>query len=115
MILLDVLMRGDMDNSDMNLYWDSWDRHHLRTGTSPRPIRSRPTRCSVPLENSIPYHNNNNLDSDILAQASSVTSLTSTSPPCTPLLLRQGCGKYKKYFLFNIFFFHRYFIILKIS
>ncbi|EZA49190.1 kinase suppressor of Ras 2 isoform X2 [Ooceraea biroi] len=89
---MDVLARGDMDNSDMNLYWDSWDRHHLRTGASPRPIRSRPTRCSVPSEDSIPYHNNNNLNSDILAQASSVTSLTSTSPPCTPLLLRQGCG-----------------------
>ncbi|XP_012225443.1 kinase suppressor of Ras 2 isoform X2 [Linepithema humile] len=88
----DVLLRGDMDNSDMNLYWDSWDRHHLRTGASPRPIRSRTTRCSVPSEDSIPYHNNNNLNSDILAQASSVISLMSTSPPCTPPLPRQGYG-----------------------
>lgn len=92
---MDVLLRGDMDNSDMNLYWDSWDswdRHHLRTGASPRPARSRTTRCSVPSEDSIPYHNNNNLNSDILAQASSVTSLLSTSPPSTPLLQRPGCG-----------------------
>nr|XP_012147186.1 PREDICTED: kinase suppressor of Ras 2 isoform X7 [Megachile rotundata] len=92
---MDVLLRGDMDNSDMNLYWDSWDswdRHHLRTGASPRPARSRTTRCSVPSEDSIPYHNNNNLNSDILAQASSVTSLSSTSPPSTPLLQRPGCG-----------------------
>ncbi|XP_032674080.1 kinase suppressor of Ras 2 isoform X1 [Odontomachus brunneus] len=90
---IDVLVRGDMENNDMNLYWDSWDRHQLRTGASPRPIRSRTTRCSVPSEDSIPYHhNNNNLNSDILAQASSVSSLTSTSPPCTPLLSRQGYG-----------------------
>lgn len=78
----------------MNLYWDSWDRHHLRTGASPRPVRSRTTRCSVPSEDSIPYHNNNNnLNSDILAQASSITSLSSTSPPSTPLLQRSGRGK----------------------
>nr|XP_033321768.1 kinase suppressor of Ras 2 isoform X2 [Megalopta genalis] len=87
---MDVLLKGDMDNSDMNLYWDSWDRHHLRTGASPRPARSRATRCSIPSED-IPYHNNNNnLNSDILAQASSVTSLSSTSPPSTPLLQRSG-------------------------
>lgn len=92
-ICLDVLLKGDMDNSDMNLYWDSWDRHHLRTGASPRPARSRTTRCSVPSEDSIPYHNNNNLNSDILAQASSVTSLLSASPPSTPLLQRSGRGK----------------------
>ncbi|XP_017882499.1 kinase suppressor of Ras 2 isoform X2 [Ceratina calcarata] len=90
---MDVLLKGDMDNSDMKLYWDSWDRHHLLTGASPKPARSRATRCSVPSEDSIPYHNNNNnLNSDILAQASSVTSLSSTSPPTTPLLQRPGCG-----------------------
>ncbi|XP_076626206.1 kinase suppressor of ras isoform X3 [Colletes latitarsis] len=90
---MDVLLRGDMDNSDMNLYWDSWDRHHVRTGASPRPARCRTTRCSVPSEDSIPYHNNNNnLNSDILAQASSITSLSSTSPPSTPLLQRLGRG-----------------------
>ncbi|KAM0728626.1 Kinase suppressor of Ras 1 [Formica fusca] len=88
----DVLIRGDMENSDMNLYWDSWDRHHLRTRASPRPIRSRTTRSSVPSEDSIPYHNNNNLNSNILAQASSVISLMSTSPPCTPLSQRQKYG-----------------------
>lgn len=100
--LSDVLIRGDMENSDMNLYWDSWDRHHLRTRASPRPIRSRITRSSVPSEDSIPYHNNNNLNSNILAQASSVISLMSTSPPCTPLSQRQKYGKYEiKSYLFN--------------
>ncbi|CAL7947575.1 unnamed protein product [Xylocopa violacea] len=90
---MEVLLKGDIDNSDMNLYWDSWDRHHLRTGASPRPARSRTTRCSVPSEDSIPYHNNNNnLNSDTLAQASSVTSLSSISPPSTPLLQRTGRG-----------------------
>ncbi|XP_078045030.1 kinase suppressor of ras isoform X2 [Augochlora pura] len=96
---MDVLLKGDMDNSDMNLYWDSWDRHHLRTGASPRPARSRATRCSIPSEDSIPYHNNNNnLNSDILAQASSVTSLSSTSPPSTPLLQRSGRDAYQVLF-----------------
>ncbi|XP_011500487.1 PREDICTED: kinase suppressor of Ras 2 [Ceratosolen solmsi marchali] len=86
---MDVLVRGDMENNDMNLYWDSWDRHHVRSGASPRPIRSRITRSSVPSEDSIPYHNNNNFNSEILAQASSVVSLSSsTSPPSTPLLLK---------------------------
>jgi kinase suppressor of Ras 2 len=78
-----------MENSDMNLYWDSWDRHHVRSGASPRPIRSRVTRSSVPSEDSIPYHNNNNFNSEMLAQSSSVVSLSSsTSPPSTPLLLK---------------------------
>ncbi|KAJ8679733.1 hypothetical protein QAD02_015520 [Eretmocerus hayati] len=87
---MDALSRGDIDDSDMNLYWDSWDRHHMRTGASPRPMRSRVTRTSVPSEDSIPYHNNNNNNNshgDILAQASSVPSLSSsTSPPSTPSL-----------------------------
>lgn len=90
---LDALIRGDIDNSDMNLYWDSWDRNHLQSGPSPRPIRSRTTRSSVPSEDSIPYHNNNNnnFNNDRLAQASSVVSLsTSSSPPTTPLLKGQG-------------------------
>lgn len=92
---VDVLLKGDMDNSDMNLYWDSWDRHNMRSGPSPRPVRSRTTRCSVPSEDSIPYNNNNNnnnLNSGILAQSTSVTSLTSTSPPSTPLLTRLNRG-----------------------
>ncbi|XP_012273122.1 kinase suppressor of Ras 2 isoform X2 [Orussus abietinus] len=88
---MDVLLRGDMDNSEMNLYWDSWDRHHVRSGPSPRPIRSRTTRSSVPSEDSIPYHNNNfSVNSNTMMQAASVISLSSTSPPTTPLLSRHG-------------------------
>ncbi|XP_029158125.1 kinase suppressor of Ras 2 isoform X2 [Nylanderia fulva] len=89
---MDVLIRGEKENNDMKLYWDSWDRHHLRTGASPRPIRSRTTRSSVPSEESFQYNNNNNLNSATLAQTSSVISLTSTSPPSTPLLQRQKYG-----------------------
>lgn len=84
-----------MDNSEMNLYWDSWDRHHIKSGPSPRPLRSRASRSSVPSEDSIPYNNNNNnFNSDMLAQASSVASLSSsTSPPSTPLSLKNH-GEY---------------------
>ncbi|XP_043272941.1 kinase suppressor of Ras 2 [Venturia canescens] len=88
---IDVLLRDDMENSDMNLYWDSWDRHHLRSGPSPRPVRSRVTRVSVPTEDSIPYqnNNNNNSNSETLGQASSIICLAASSPPLTPLLGRQ--------------------------
>lgn len=86
-------MREDVETCNMDLYWDSWDKHHLRTGASPRPVRSRATRCSVPSKDSIPYQNNNNLNSDILAQPSSVML---PSPPRTPPLLKQRCGEYRK-------------------
>ncbi|CAG5089480.1 Similar to Ksr1: Kinase suppressor of Ras 1 (Mus musculus), partial [Cotesia congregata] len=81
---IDVLLEGDKD-TDMNLYWDSWDRHQLRSGPSPRPVRSRTTRSSVPSEDSIPYHNNINVNNDILSQSSSIICLTN-SPPSTPRL-----------------------------
>lgn len=72
-----------MDNNDMNLYWDSWDRHTIRAA-----------RCSVASEDSILLPNKDDKKSDPLAPASSVKSLPSTSPPRTPLLNRHGCGKY---------------------
>ncbi|KAG8036042.1 hypothetical protein G9C98_004621, partial [Cotesia typhae] len=81
---IDVLLEGDKD-TDMNLYWDSWDRHQLRSGPSPRPVRSRTTRSSVPSEDSIPYHNNINVNNDLLSQSSSIICLTN-SPPSTPRL-----------------------------
>ena len=97
-----------MDNSELKLYWDSWDRHHLRSGPSPRPLRSLGTRSSVPSEDSIPYNNNNNnnnLNSDTLAQASSVISISSnTSPPSTPHLTMPGHRKF--YLAFFAFIFH---------
>ncbi|XP_015111419.1 kinase suppressor of Ras 2 [Diachasma alloeum] len=93
---IDVLLQrgGDESGEMLNLYWDSWDRHHLRGGTSPRPVRSRATRRSIPSDDSIPYNNNNNNNDnnnfpETLAQASSIISLT-TSPPSTPVLLRQA-------------------------
>uniref|UniRef100_A0A0C9R1F0 KSR2_0 protein n=1 Tax=Fopius arisanus TaxID=64838 RepID=A0A0C9R1F0_9HYME len=89
---IDVLLqRGDETGEMMNLYWDSWDRHHLRGGTSPRPVRSRNTRRSIPSDDSISYNNNN--FSDTLEQASSIISLT--SPPSTPVLLRQAAAGVK--------------------
>lgn len=76
-----------MNNSDMNLYWDSWDRPSMKSGPSPRILRSRTPRSSVPSEDSIPYfnNNNNNFHNNVIAQSSSVVSLSSTSPPITPL------------------------------
>lgn len=75
----------------MNLYWDSWDRHHLR---------SRDMRSSVPSEDSILYHNNNNNFNDILAQPTSILSLSLTSstssPPSTPPSSKQSQGKFLK-------------------
>ncbi|XP_057320435.1 kinase suppressor of Ras 2 [Microplitis mediator] len=90
---IDVLLEGDKE-TDMNLYWDSWDRHHLRSGPSPRPVRSRTTRSSVPSEDSIPYHNNINVNNDLLSQSSSIICLTS-SPPSTPLLSKQARANVK--------------------
>ncbi|XP_063984485.1 kinase suppressor of Ras 2 [Diachasmimorpha longicaudata] len=99
---IDVLLQrdgGDETGEMMNLYWDSWDRHHLRSGTSPRPARSRTTRRSIPSDDSIPYNNNNNNNdnnnfaSETLEEASSIMSLA-TSPPSTPVLLRQAAVKY---------------------
>lgn len=96
----DVLLKGDMENSEMNLYWDSWDRHHMRSGPSPRSLRPRDPRIFTPSEDSIPYNinnnfNNNNLNSDVLVQASSVNSLLSNaSPPSTPPLVNQGQSEF---------------------
>ncbi|XP_014211484.1 kinase suppressor of Ras 2 isoform X2 [Copidosoma floridanum] len=83
---MDALVRGDID-SDMNLYWDSWNIPNVKSGPSPRPIRTRVPRSSVPSEDSIPYSNNknNNFYTHALGQSSSVVSLSSTSPPVTPL------------------------------
>lgn len=64
-LLLDVFIRENAEMDDMDLYWDSWDKHQLRTGASPRPVRSRATPSSV----------------------------MSPSPPRTPPLLKQRCGK----------------------
>uniref|UniRef100_A0ABD2XN80 Kinase suppressor of Ras 2 n=1 Tax=Trichogramma kaykai TaxID=54128 RepID=A0ABD2XN80_9HYME len=92
---IDVLYKGEIDNSDMNLYWDSWTQQQIKSNPSPRPIRCRVTRSSVPSEDSIPYNNNNNFNSDALAQSSSVASLsTSTSPPSTPLNIKNQGSKY---------------------
>ncbi|XP_043464776.1 kinase suppressor of Ras 2 [Leptopilina heterotoma] len=97
---MDVLLKGDMENSEMNLYWDSWDRHHMRSGPSPRSLRPRDPRIFTPSEDSIPYNinnnfNNNNLNSDVLVQASSVNSLLSNaSPPSTPPLVNQAGVKF---------------------
>lgn len=93
MFLLDILMQGDIENNDMNLYWDSWDSYHLRKEICPRPILSRSARCSIPSENSIPYHNNN----DVLPP----TSLILSSPPRIPSLSKQECGKYEGKVLFK--------------
>ena len=88
-LFLDVVKRGDND-ADMVLYWDSWDRHHtLKVGLSPRTIRARASRASVPSEESLGY-NNNNKGGAIIPPSSSVSSISSLNahsvlgPPLTP-------------------------------
>ncbi|KAJ8923037.1 hypothetical protein NQ315_001585 [Exocentrus adspersus] len=94
----DVLKRGDKDTSDMNLYWDSWDRHHqLKGGLSPRPGRSRAARASVPSEESLLLNNNNRGGANIppSSSVSSINSLNAQSvlgPPLTPPGLNRGKG-----------------------
>lgn len=65
----------------MILYWDSWDRH-----------KSFHPETRGPTEEGIPYHNNNNFHDSSLSQACSVISLSSTSPPSTPLLSKLSNG-----------------------
>nr|XP_023017146.1 kinase suppressor of Ras 2 isoform X1 [Leptinotarsa decemlineata] len=94
----DVLKRGDKDNSDMLLYWDSWDRHHqLKGGLSPRPARSRAARASVPSEDSLILNNNNNRGGANIPPSSSVSSINSLNAQCVlgPPLTPPGQGKGK--------------------
>lgn len=98
-----MLRRGEKDDTDMSLYWDSWDRHHtLKTaGLSPRIGRSRATRASVPSEESIAGYNNNNrgIGSGNIPPSSSVSSISSLNtthcvlgPPLTPPPQARGKG-----------------------
>ncbi|KAG5343977.1 KSR1 Kinase, partial [Acromyrmex heyeri] len=82
----DILIRGGTEKNDSDLYWDSWDS--LRKEICPKPILSRTTRCSIPSESSIPYHNNNN---DVLVPASAISTSFSISsnPPCISLPKRE--------------------------
>jgi kinase suppressor of Ras 2 len=94
-----VLKRGDNDNSDMHLYWDSWDRHQTFKvgGLSPRTTRTRAARASVPSEESLAVFNNNNRGGAI-PPSSSVSSINSLNaqcvlgPPLTPPPQNRGKG-----------------------
>lgn len=77
----------------MTLYWDSWDRHNplKNAGLSPRTVRSRATRASVPSEECIIGYNNNISRGGVIPPSSSVSSISSlnakcvlTPPPLTP-------------------------------
>ncbi|EEB14308.1 predicted protein [Pediculus humanus corporis] len=88
---IEILLKGDANNesNDLKLYWDSWDRHRgniSTSSTSPRPVSSRATRCSIPSEEALPYNNNNNYNNNHMinnmtgkiACAVSLTSINST-------------------------------------
>ncbi|KAK6625057.1 hypothetical protein RUM43_005348 [Polyplax serrata] len=88
---IEILLKGDSTNeaNDLKLYWDSWDRHRgniTSSTTSPRPARSRATRCSIPSEDALPYNNNNNYNNNHMlnntagkiACAVSLTSINGT-------------------------------------
>lgn len=78
----------------MDLCWDSWDRHHQlkinSTGSStntlatlsPRTIRSRVGRASVPSEESLIYTINNRAGGAIIPPSSSVSSINSLNAQC---------------------------------
>lgn len=101
----EVLMRGDKatTDADIPLYWDSWDhRQHLKNNLSPRVLRSRISRASVPSEDCLPYSNINNShlpggSVSTLVPSCSVSSINSlvllsqnihtTTPPLTPPVL----------------------------
>ncbi|XP_052124851.1 kinase suppressor of Ras 2 isoform X2 [Frankliniella occidentalis] len=104
----DLKIRGDEANdTEPPLYWDSWEHQSPQrtpTSVSPRHLRQRATRGSVPSEDCFPHNNNNFSYSPSLggSTSSSVNSLpqlgSSTPthfpplsppvlpiyPPCTP-------------------------------
>ena len=73
--LADLLARGENDNGDIILYWDSWDRKQINSG-SQMPINSVSSQDN---SNYIPHNNFQNA-----SQAKSSTSLASPTPPSTP-------------------------------
>lgn len=117
MFCAEALLCGDKasgDSVDMALYWDSWDRpHHLKNNLSPRVVRTRGSRASVPSEDSLPYNNNMNSAAhrtdtlggsvSTLVPSCSVSSINSLvlspqpaqcspTPPLTPPVLTKGKG-----------------------
>ncbi|KAF7278778.1 hypothetical protein GWI33_008009 [Rhynchophorus ferrugineus] len=91
----DILKRGDAESTqetqDFTLSWGSWDRNDLKMkhGLSPRAVRSRATRASVPSEENL--FNNNHKPSPTIAPSASVSSINSLNagsavlrPPLTP-------------------------------
>lgn len=82
----DILVRGDSDLGEP-LYWDSYDRHCLGVGgSSPRPLRSRVARCSVPSE-------------DCLHPIPPLSPYT--TPPSTPPVNKGKC-EYFSLLVFNV-------------
>lgn len=98
----DLKVKGDEANdTEPPLYWDSWDcqspqRTPSSVSTSPRPLRTRVARGSVPSEDSLPYNNNNYSYSPSLGGASSSsnslpqlggtpTHFAPLSPPVQPI------------------------------
>ncbi|ENN76572.1 hypothetical protein YQE_07022, partial [Dendroctonus ponderosae] len=74
----DILKRDDQasqETQDCNLSWDSWDVSYLemKQGLSPRALRTRATRASVPSEENL-YNNNHKL-SPLIAPSASVSSI----------------------------------------
>lgn len=76
---LDLLARGETDNGDLVLYWDSWDQNHINSSSSSHQAKSSQIPLgSMPNQDNIPYHNNfHNI---------STSSLACATPPNTPSL-----------------------------
>lgn len=90
----EILVHGECESGDLPLYWDSWDCHRFvgigsgGTSSSPKPNRSRETRCSVPSEESIGHQH---------APLSPPLPLyhPSTPPPTTPVQKIKGGERMK--------------------
>ncbi|KAK3911842.1 Kinase suppressor of Ras 2 [Frankliniella fusca] len=85
----DLKLRGDEANdTEPPLYWDSWEHQSPQrtpTSVSPRHLRQRAARGSVPSEDYFPHNNNNFSYSPSLggSTSSSVNSLPQVGS-CTP-------------------------------
>lgn len=80
---VDVLRKGQNEGADMHLYWDSWDRNHplKLVGLSPKAVRTRSARASVPSEESLASFTNNNRGGAI-PPSPSVSSINSLNAQC---------------------------------
>lgn len=96
-LMMEVLRRpANNEGTETHLSWDSWDRHHPHKviGLSPKTVRTRATRASVPSEDCL-TNNNRGAAIPTSPSVSSITSLNAQSDvrlPLTPPYQNRGKG-----------------------